>query len=143
METRRVEQGDTLYENVLTVGEADHVVAVFLLLLHRGSHIGLVFQIERIPEVALGRNTTSHFLELFPLHVANLAAFYSSPPFSVSVDGAFTCDRYVLALAGCDGCCGSQFFGTCSLVNLDQVVLILGEHDDGVLLEVQVDVVLE
>ena len=50
METRRVEQGDTLYENVLAVGEADHVVAVFLLLLHRGSHIGLVFQIERIPE---------------------------------------------------------------------------------------------
>jgi hypothetical protein len=37
VETRRVEQGDTLYENVLTVGEADHVVAVFLLLLHRGS----------------------------------------------------------------------------------------------------------
>ena len=102
-----------------------------------------MFQIERIPDVALFVQGSTHLLEAVPFNVAHLAALHRAPPFSITIDGSFSGDGDVLSLAGIDGWGSTVFFLTGFIIYLDVVVLIFREDDDGILLQMQVNVVLQ
>ena len=71
-------------EHVLTVGETDHVVAYLLLCIDIVYYIRCVLQVERIPDVTLFVQGSTHLLEAVPFYVAHLASLDRSPPFTVS-----------------------------------------------------------
>ena len=143
VETGTVKQGNTLDEYVLAIGESDHVVAYLLLCIDIVYYIRCMLQVERIPDVTLFVQGSTHLLEAVPFHVAHLAALHRAPPFAIAVDGTFARDRDVLSLAGVDGSSSTVFLLTGFLVYLDQVVLIFRKYDDGVLLQMKIDVIFQ
>ena len=143
MEFRTIQKCNSLYEHILATGESDHVCSGFLLFVHILSHIRFVLQIERIPDVTLLIQCSAHSLEFFPFYVTNLTALYRSPPFSVSVNGALACDRNIFSLAGIDGWSSTAFFLSCGLVYLEMVILVFRKNDDGILFQMQVNIVLQ
>lgn len=143
VETRTVEQGNTLDEYVLAIGESDHVVAYLLLCIDIVYYIRCMLQVERIPDVTLFVQGSTHLLEAVPFHVAHLAALHRAPPFAITINGTFARDRDVLSLAGIDGSSSAVFLLTGFFVYLDKVVLIFREYDDGILLQVKVDVIFQ
>ena len=80
---------------------------------------------------------------MVPFYVAHLASLDRSPPFTVSVDGSFTGNGNVLALACIDGRCGAILLLSGLFIYLDKVILVFREYDDGILLKMQVDVVFQ
>ena len=124
MEAGTVQERDALDQHVFATGESDHVVAYLFLVINVVNNIWSMFQMERIPDVAFLVEGTTHLLELVPFHIAHLASLHRSPPFTVSVDGSFTGDGNVLALAGIDGWCGAVLLLSGFFVYLDEVVLV-------------------
>ena len=143
VETGTVEQGNTLNEHVLAIGESDHVVAYLLLCIDVIYYIGCMLQIQRIPDVTLFVQGATHLLEAVPFHVAHLAALHRSPPFAIAVDGTFSRNRDVLSLAGIDCRSSAVFLLAGFLVCLDKVVLIFREYDDGILFQMKIDVIFQ
>ena len=140
---RTIQKCNPLYEYILAAGESDHVCSGFLLFVHILCHVRLMFQIEWIPDVTFFIKSSAHSLEFFPFYVTNLTALYRSPPFSVSVNGALASDRNIFSLAGIDGRSSTAFFLSRSLVYLEVVVLVFRKNDDGILFQMQVNIVLQ
>ena len=143
VETGTVEQGNILDEYVLAIGESDHVVAYLFLCIDVIYYIRCMLQIERIPDVTLFVQDATHLLKAVPFHVAHLASLHRSPPFAIAVDGSFSGNGNVLSLAGIDGSSSAIFLLSCLLINFNQIVLIFREYDDGILLKMKVDVILQ
>ena len=119
------------------------MIAYFLLCIDVVYYVWGMFQIERIPDVALFVQGSTHLLEVVPFYVAHLTALHRAPPFTITVDGSFSSDGNILSLAGIDGWGSTVFFLTVFFIYLDEVVLILREDDDGILFQMQVDIVLQ
>ena len=61
VELGRILQCYALYHYPLAVGEAYHVDAHLFLLFHGGGYVALMFEVERVPKVALFRHGTAEF----------------------------------------------------------------------------------
>ena len=143
VESWRVLDGHALDEHVLAFGEADEMGAYALRLLCVRCHVLKMFQSVGIPQRTVIRCRSALFAIHVPFHVAHLAAFHGAPPFAVAVDDATARDRDVAGAAGGDARCGALFALSCRFVGFKVQRLVGSEHDDGVLLQMQVDVVLQ
>ena len=140
MEFGRVLDGHALYEHVLTTLKAHQVVAQLLLFLWAVSNVLIAAQIvPRIPQCSTVLLYAANHLFIFvPLHVAHLLAFHRAPVVAVAVNDALTSDGNVLAFRGADA--GKALAGR---LGIDEERLVGRHQDDGVLLQVQFDVVLQ
>ena len=136
MEARGVLDGNAANPHPLAVGKADKMVAQLFLLLVPFYQVGEAGQVVRIPKgPAVGIGPT-HTVIIFPLHVADLAALDGAPPFTVSVDNAFSADTHVFTLA-----CTDARHSLFTVLGKERPV---GRHQNhGILLKVQVDTALE
>ena len=97
------------------------MIAYLLLCIDVIYYVWGMFQIERIPDVALFVQCATHLLEAVPFYVAHLTALHRAPPFSITVDGSFSSDGDVFSLAGIDGWGSTVFFLTGFIIYLDKV----------------------
>ena len=139
VEAGGVLDGDALNEHVLAVSHADEVSTALLLFLGGGGDVGIAgFHVPRIPELAVLSLYTSDFLKRLPLDGAHLLALDGTPLCAVAVDDAFARNGDVLTLRGAYG-----RHALLGVLLVNEQPFVWREEDDGVLVEVQVDVVLE
>ena len=140
MELGCILDGHTLYEHILATLKAYQVVAHLLLFLWAVGNVLIAAQIvPRIPQCSTVLLYAANHLFIFvPLHVAHFLAFHRAPVVAVAVDDALTSDGNVLAFRGADA---GKALG-CRL-RVDEERLVGRHQDDGVLLQVQFDVVLQ
>jgi len=141
VEARRVLHRYALNQYVLTVGKAYQVGPVSLLLLGRSGNVRIACnRVPRIPQLSAAGFHASHvFLEGLPLYVAHLAALYRPPLLPVAVDDTFARDGDILAVRSTDS--GETPFRLSFFI--DKQPLVGREIENGVFLQVQVDIVFQ
>ena len=140
VEFGRVLDGDALHQYVFAVFKAHQVVAQLLLSLRRVGNVLVAAQVvPRVPQfAAVALHAADDLFVFVPLHVAHLRALHGAPVVAVAVDDALAGNGYVLTLRGSDA--GEALVRR---LGVHEERLVCRHQYDGVLLQVQLDVVLQ